>query len=271
VLVPAPFEGSVSYGGGTAAGPAAILEASHQVETHDDETGVSLEDLSFAVAPAVEPGGSDPAAYAARVEEAVAGVVQRGAVPFVLGGEHSVTIGAVRAVRRTHPKAHLLTIDAHADLRDSYDGSDHSHACVTRRLLDGGAATIVGVRSYSAEEARVAARDGRVRLVPARAVIRRRVDPADLVSSLGDPVYVSFDVDGLDPGVIPDTGTPEPGGLAWDDALDILRAVLARRRIVGMDVVELAPRPGSRVSDFAAARLVAKMLTYLPEMPMNGP
>lgn len=270
VILQAPFEGSVSYGGGTASGPAALLEASLQVETHDEETGVDLEDLSFALGTVIGPAGSDPAAYAGRVQEAVRAVVARDRIPFLLGGEHSVTIGAVRAVRERHARAHVLSLDAHADLRDSYQGSDHSHACVMRRLVEDGPVTIVGVRSYSGEEARFAAGERRVRLVPAREVTGGSFCVDDLVSSLGDPVYVTFDVDGLDPSVVPATGTPEPGGLGWEDALGILRGVFARRRVVGLDVVELAPTAGSRVSEFAAARLAAKMLTYLSGLPMKG-
>jgi agmatinase len=219
----------------------------------------------------VEPeDGEDPKSYAARVQAAVRAVVKRGAIPFTLGGEHSVTIGAVRAVRERHPGAHVLSIDAHADLRDSFEGSDHSHACVMRRLLEGGPATVVGVRSYSGAEARFAATGRGLRLVPARSVHRGLVSLEELVSSLRDPVYVTFDVDGLDPSVIPATGTPEPGGLSWEDAIALLREVLSRRTVVGMDIVELAPAPGSRVSEFAAARLAAKMLSYLPPPPMKG-
>lgn len=270
VFVQAPYEGSVSYGGGTAGGPAALLEASRQVETHDEETGIDLLDLSFALGPVVEPArDEDPASYAGRVQAAVRGVVERGAVPFTLGGEHSVTIGAARAVRERHPGAHVLSIDAHADLRDSFEGSDHSHACVIRRLLEGGPATIVGVRSCSGAEARFAAGEKRVRLVPARSVHRGLVSLEELAGSLRDPVYVTFDVDGLDPSVIPATGTPEPGGLSWDVATELLREVFARRTVVGMDIVELAPLPGSHVSEFAAARLAAKMLSYLPPVPMK--
>ena len=263
VFVQAPYEGSVSYGGGAAGGPVAILEASRQVETRDEETGVRLEELAYALGPVVTPAaGEGPGAYSERVRGAVRDVVAAGKVPFVLGGEHSVSIGAVRAVREAHPRAHLLSIDAHGDLRDSYAGDDHSHACVVRRLLEGGPATIVGVRSYSADEARFAAEAKELTLVPARAVLRDGVRPAALVDGLADSVYVTVDVDGLDPSVVPATGTPEPGGLRWWDVLELLREVFARRRVVGMDVVELAPTPLLRAADFAAARLVAKMLSY---------
>lgn len=262
VFVPAPFEGSVSYGGGTAAGPAAILEASLQVETRDEETGVDLEDLSFAVAPAVVPEGSDPEKFSARLQAAVAGVVAAGKVPFVLGGEHSVTIGAVRGARAHEERVGLLSIDAHADLRDSYEGSSHSHACVVRRLLESETATIVGVRSYSSEEAAFAADNPKVTLVSARAAMAGSFSVPEFVATLPPRLWVTVDVDGFDPSVVPATGTPEPGGLSWWSVLDLLREVFARRTVIGMDVVELAPAAGSHVSEFATARLVAKMLTY---------
>lgn len=263
VFLQAPYEGSVTYGGGTARGPEAILEASRQVETRDEETGVRLEDLSYALGPRIgASAGSGPRAYSEAVREAVRAVVTKRKVPFLLGGEHSVTIGAARAVREAHPRAHVLSLDAHADLRDSYDGDDHAHACVMRRLAEDGPVTIVGVRSYSAGEAEFARGANAVTLVSARAVTREGRSLSGIVDSLGPEVYVTVDVDGLDPAIIPATGTPEPGGLAWWDALDLLREVFARRRVVGMDVVELAPIAGSHQSEFATARLVAKMLSY---------
>jgi agmatinase len=262
VLLPAPFEGTASYGRGQAKGPRAVLDASGQVETWDDETGIDLEELSFALGPEISPGGADARGYAERVEGAVAAVVAGGKLPFVLGGEHSVTIGAVRAVRERHPGMQVLSIDAHADLRDSYEGNDHSHACVGRRAVEGGPFAAVGVRSLSAEEAAFAKTAADVRLVSAREVTTGRIAPGEIVAGLADPVYVTLDVDGLDPAIVPATGTPEPGGLGWWDVLDLLRTVFAERNVVGLDLVELAPVAGSRVSDFAAARLAAKMLTY---------
>ncbi|MEB3323075.1 MAG: agmatinase [Synechococcaceae cyanobacterium] len=262
VLLPAPFEGTASYGRGQGAGPGAILAASRQVETRDDETGVDLEELSFALGPEIAVDGRDARAYSARVEGAVAAVVAGGKLPFVLGGEHSVTIGAVRAVRERHPGLQVLSIDAHADLRDRYEGGDHSHACVGRRVLEGGPFTAVGVRSLSSEEAAFAKSARALRLVSARDVLSGRVGPEEIVEALGDPVYLTVDVDGLDPSVVPATGTPEPGGLRWWDVLDLLRTLFDRRRVVGMDLVELAPVAGSHVSDFAVARLAAKMLIY---------
>ncbi len=262
VLLQAPFEGTVTYGSGASRGPRAILEASLQVETFDEETGVDLEELSFALGPVIRPEGPDPAAYAARVQSAVRAVVEGGKLPFVLGGEHSVSIGAVRAVREAHPDAHFLAIDAHADLRDRYEGHDFSHACVARRVHEGGAVTVLGVRSYSAAEAEYAARAENLKLVSARTALSPDFSVDKFAAALGPAVYVSVDVDGFDPAVIPDTGTPEPGGLTWGLVLDVLAEVARRRRVVGLDLVELAPTPGGRASAFAAARLVAKMITY---------
>lgn len=263
VFIQAPYEGSVSYGGGTARGPAAILEASRQVETRDEETGMGLEDLSFALGSTVVPGPDEgPKDYAAGVEIAVGRVVEAGGIPFLLGGEHSVSIGAVRAVRRRHPQAHVLSLDAHADLRERYEGDDHAHACVMRRLHADGPVTVVGVRSYSHGEAAYAKDARDLTLIPARRVTREGLGAREIVAGLGPKVYVTVDVDGLDPSVVPATGTPEPGGLGWWDALDLLREVFATREVVGMDIVELAPVPGLHASEFAVARLCAKMLSY---------
>jgi agmatinase len=262
VIVQAPYEGTVSYGSGTSNGPNAILEASLQVETRDEETGVDLENLSYSLGPVVPGEGVLAEEYAQRMDDAVRPIAIDGRIPFVLGGEHSVTIGAVRAVRSVHPDVHVLSIDAHADLRNEYGGTGHSHACVCRRLLEGGPVTIAGVRSYSAEEAEFAASAKNLRLIPAREVLSGKTSAKNIVSSLGKQVYVTVDVDGLDPSIVPGTGTPEPGGLRWWDILEILRRVLKKRDVVGMDLVELAPIPGNRVSEFAAARLAAKMITY---------
>jgi agmatinase len=234
-----------------------------QVETLDDETGVDLESLSYALGPVVAGDGVPPEEYARRMEEAVRPIVGDGRIPFVLGGEHSVTVGALRAVREHHPDAHFLSIDAHGDLRNEYGGSTHSHACVCRRALEGGPVTIVGLRSWSSEEAQFAKSAKGLRTVPARDILDGHAHLKDLVASLGKKVYVSVDVDGLDPSIISATGTPEPGGLLWWDVLSLLRRLAKKRSIVGMDLVELAPQAGQHASDFAAARLAAKMITYV--------
>jgi agmatinase len=187
-----------------------------------------------------------------------------GKVLLSLGGEHTVTAPLARAAAAVYPDLCVLNLDAHLDLRDTYEGSPLSHACVMRRVRDAGLRTVhVGARSWSAEEEQYATRHA-VPRVSAREIaadasgkwIERTLD------ALRSPVYVSVDVDALDPSLVPGTGTPEPGGMTWGQTLALLRRVFAERRVVAADLVELAPIPGSRVSEFVAARLGAKLLLY---------
>ena len=196
---------------------------------------------------------------AARVERAVDWILARERLPVILGGEHSITAGAVRAAARRFGDLSVLQLDAHADMRDSYLDSPYSHACVMRRVREQAPAVSVGIRSFSEEEAELL----RAHPVPIWSPRSFRAlggawDP--LLAPLTDTVFVTFDLDALDPAVMPATGTPEPGGLDWYEAVDLLRAVAARSRIVGFDVVELAPIPGQVASDFLAARLVYRLI-----------
>jgi agmatinase len=228
------------------------------MELWDDELGATYR-CGIATLDEVEPTALGPEAMAARVEQAVAWVLDRGKLPAVLGGEHSITLGAVRAALRRHPGLSVLQLDAHADMRDRYLDSPHSHACVMRRIREIAPAVSVGIRSMSEEEAE------HLRRHPAPIWSPRRFralkgDVAPIVDALGDEVFVTFDLDALDPSVLPATGTPEPGGLDWYEAVDLLQAVARKRRIVGFDVVELAPLPGNVASDFLAARLVYRLI-----------
>lgn len=262
VVVPCPLEASVCYGAGTAGGPRAILEASHQVETWDEELGVDLGDCPGIVTlEALEAGGAITEVQQ-RLECVVGALLDRGMFPLVLGGEHSLTPGPVRAAAARHPGLTVLQIDAHADLRESYQGFPNSHACAMRRCLDDPAIRVVGVgiRSMSTAEARFAADNPqRIRHFLARG---RRWTPGDVVAALEGPVYLSIDIDGLDSSLVPATGTPEPGGLSWEETLDLLRAIFTQRRVVAADLVELAPQPEHRASDYLAARLACKILGY---------
>jgi len=260
-VLPVPYDGTASYRRGSARGPAALVEASRQVETFDEDTGHRLEEIGIHLLRPVEQGG-DPAGVADRVAAATARVLGDGRFPVALGGDHTaVTAGAVRAfVEADHRPLGVLIIDAHLDLRDEYEGSPFSHACNARRLLDLGVEVlIVGARSWSAgEEAFRAARG--IEPVRADAVARGEVSPAEIVERLPDSVYLSIDLDGLDPSVMPAVGTPEPGGLSWHFTLDLLAALCERRELVGADIVELCPLAGDVRGDFAAARLLAKLL-----------
>jgi agmatinase len=178
-----------------------------------------------------------------------------------LGGEHSITPPLVAAAAARHPGLTVLQIDAHADLRDSYMGTPHNHACAMRRTLEHARITQVGIRSMSTEEARVAASLDTTIFYD----VTMRRDPnwiQRVVESLKDPVYITIDVDGIDPAVMPATGTPEPGGLSWYETLALLRATLTNRTVVACDVVELSPIPGLLAPNFLCAKLIYKMLTY---------
>lgn len=287
-VIPAPLETSVSYGGGTSRGPGAILEASNYLELWDGESLPA--DAGIYTAPAVDCSAGTEAALEgirAACEEAFAA----GAVPVVLGGEHTVTLGALRAAAdRFHAaEVGIVQFDAHADLRDTYHGDSLSHACVMRRGMDLGFRLFqAGVRSLSEEDIACRDRYGICRLDareaagygassaaaagepagPAAPLANTPVPAAAVpVTALALPgdfprlVYLTFDVDGFDPSVISATGTPEPGGLLWYQALAMIESVAASgRRIVGFDVVELAPDPASRPSDFTAARLVYNIM-----------
>lgn len=262
VVLPVPYEGTVTYRGGTRLGPQAIIMASREVELYDPRVGCepgtelgvhTLGELAF--------DASGPAATLDAVRQAAGRVVADGKFLVTLGGEHSITAPLVDVHRRRTPELSVLQIDAHLDLRDKYLGTPHNHACVMRRLVDAGVPVqAVGIRNVSAEEAAFVETSG-LKPVMARDVgsdgrwIRQALD------GLGDAVYVTIDLDGLDPSVIRSVGTPEPGGLSWYDVLDLLAAVAAERRIVGFDCVELCPQPGDVASDFAAAVLCYRLLS----------
>ncbi len=259
-LIPVPLEATVSYGRGTGLGPAGLLMASSQVELYDEL--LDLEPIAFGMLtrPRVMARGALEEILD-RIEEVVAAELKAGRLPALVGGEHTVTLGALRAlVKRRGPDFTVLVLDAHLDLRDEYQGSPFSHACVMRQALGLGLKVRhMGSRSCSAEEMAL------VRELGLQPMWARQVhqDPEWLQKALQDlegPIYISLDVDGLDPSLMPGTGTPEPGGLTWDQVSDWLVAVCRGREVVGLDIVELAPQPGKSLSDFVAARLLYRAL-----------
>jgi len=265
-VLPLPYDSTCSYGVGCRHGPTAILEASRQVEFFDEELGLSPFEAGIVTLRPVEQVVSGPEANLAAIEAAAEEIVAAGKTPVGLGGEHSVSLALYRALARRHPGLAVLQIDAHLDLRAAYQGSPYSHACVMRRILEAGAATVqVAIRSGDEEEWAFVAERG-LAVFRAREIVTRPPEAwiPDAIRALpAGPVFVTVDLDGFDPSVIPGTGTPEPGGLGWYPGLALLRAVAAARPVVGFDVVELEPVPGSRVSDFAAARLVHKLMGYV--------
>lgn len=251
-VIPAGFEATVSYVGGTAKGPAAILEASNQLELWDGES-VPAESGIYTTE-AVDCSGSAEEVLEA-IQKKVEASLSMDAIPVLLGGEHTVTLGALRALHKKGERFGVVQFDAHADLRDMYEGSPLSHACVMRRALDLDIPIFqIGVRAMCQEEAHLR-RHRRIPHLDARALAFDEIPPMLLPPEFPENVYITFDVDGLDPSVIRATGTPVPGGLGWHQALALVERVVAGRRVVGLDVVELAPQPGDHASDFAAAQL----------------
>ena len=264
VVLPVPYEETTSYRKGTRRGPEAIIRASAEMEDYDMELEREPCSVGIHTASALEPADG-PEAMAGRVREAVARYADQGKLVGMLGGEHSLTSGAVAALAERRPGLSVLFFDAQADLRDDYQGWAHSHACAARRVLDHAASlTLVGVRSMTGKEAAFMKERG-IALFPRGAEPITDVDA--IVDTLGEHVYVSFDLDAFDPSFMSAVGTPEPGGLGWWEALRILRAVSERRRIVGFDVVELAPDEGPEACAYTAAKLVYKLFGYATALP----
>jgi agmatinase len=258
VVLPVPYDFSTTYQSGTRWGPRAILSASQNMELWDEELGPTYR-TGIHTLPEVEPTAEGPDAMADRVEQATSWILDQGKLPVVLGGEHSITAGTVRAALRKFPKLSVLQLDAHADMRDRYLDSKYSHACVMRRVREIAPAASVGIRSFSEEEAQQL----RMRPVPMWSPRQFRALQGDwtpILAALSDEVFVTFDLDALDPGILPGTGTPEPGGLDWYEAVDLLARVASKKRIIGFDVVELSPIAGQVASDFLAARLTYRMI-----------
>jgi agmatinase len=264
VILPIAYEGTACYGKGTRQGPDAIIEASTQIEDYDEKLGQVYWKRGIHLAGHVLGEEEiSPEAVQQRVYAAAAAWVARGKIVIALGGEHSVTPALVRATRQTHPGMGVLHFDAHADLRDQYHDTPWSHACVMRRLLEMDVPFVsVGIRSISEPEAQLAREHGLELIDPETVTADPQAVAQRVCERLTGPVYVSFDIDGLDPAVAPGTGTPEPGGLTYREALAVLEGVLRRRQLAGADMVEVAPIPGNHVTEVVAARLVAKMIAF---------
>jgi agmatinase len=271
-ILPVPYDLTTSYQPGARRGPIAILEASTHLETFDEELGrETWEEVGIETLPAVVPDTSGPAATLERIERVAREVVDAGRFLIGLGGEHSITPALVRAVRAKHPGLGLLQLDAHADLRSSFEGSPLNHACAMHRVIDEGIPLAqVGIRSLTGEELALIRELG-ICTVFAPEAVGTPVDGwiGRVLQALPEDVYVTVDLDAFDPAVMPSTGTPEPGGLDWYRALAVLREVARHKRIVGFDVVELAPTPGNVAPDFLAAKLVYRLLGYA--FVMNRP
>ena len=261
-VIPVPYDLTTTYQSGSRRGPAAILDASGNMELYDEELDRETYLAGICTFAPVEAEAAGPEPMVRKVEERVAEALQGGKIPVVLGGEHSISLGAVRALKKEYPNLSVLQLDAHADMRDSYQGSPYSHACIARRAREVCPVVQVGIRSLSAEEA-VFLKANPVKTWSVEAIRSGSDWPEALARDLSEDVFVTIDLDVLDPSIMPSTGTPEPGGLLWHEVLSVLREVSRRRRVRGFDVVELAPLPGIVAPDFLAAKLTYRMMGYL--------
>ncbi|WP_170920539.1 agmatinase [Desulfacinum hydrothermale] len=262
VIVPAPYDGTTTYKAGTREGPRAIILASRELELYDEETetepyreGIAtLDELAVTVA--------SPQQMVERVRAVASALFQAGKLPVLLGGEHLLSLGMIQAAAHAFDSLSVLHFDAHPDLRTEYQESAYSNACVMHHVVGQIPLVQVGLRSLTREEHQ------RIRRHAIPAFFSHQLHgmkdlPQRVVENLGPNVYITIDLDVLDPGIMPAVGTPEPGGMGWHQILSVLRAVSRSRRIVGFDVMELCPLAGLPAPDFLAARLVHKLLAYI--------
>ena len=264
-ILSAPLANTVSWGKGTELGPQAIIEASKALETIDDELLVETYRVGIETLPPLDFTGLAMDGASRIIKEAVKKELDKKRLPVILGGEQSVTVPAVEACLERFGSLHVLQFDAHLDLRLEYSGSPFSHACVMRRLHELGVTfTQVGIRSFSREEYQFV-RDNNLKPY-SPGWIRNHPDWLEQIAAgVRGPLYITFDVDGLDPAIMPATGTPEPDGLSWQQATSLLRRVCRENQVVGMDFVELAPNEGLHHASFTAAKLVYRTLGYVFE------
>jgi N1-aminopropylagmatine ureohydrolase len=261
VILPAPLERTTSYVNGTRDGPREILLASAQVELWDEELGVDVHTQGIVTLPEMDLSAGTMDEALTEIRRVAGGILDQNKFLVTLGGEHSITSAIVAAAAARHVGLSVLQIDAHADLRDAYQAQAHSHACAMRRTLEYAPLVQVAIRNISAEE---------VEALPSLETNifydwNMRDDPAWMdraIAALSDLVYITIDLDGLDPATMPAVGTPEPGGLSWRELLALLRRTFERKTVVACDVVELCPINGVAAPNFIAAKLVYKLLTY---------
>lgn len=259
VVIPVPIDSTTSFRSGARYGPAAIIAASAALEDYDLELGIDVAELGIHTAPPLEPHVGDPLAMTRRVQAAVSYYVAMDKLTAVIGGDHSAAIGSARAWLERHPDLSVLYIDAHADLRDEYQGAGWGHASAARRIAEHCQVSLVGVRTLAIEE-----RD----YLQATGIPTWYWPPSsdsyidDIIATLAPQVYVSIDLDALDPSEMAAVGTPEPGGMRWPDLTALLRRVSQQRHLVGFDVCELSPNEGPPANAYTAAKLVYKLIAY---------
>ena len=259
-ILPVAYDGTTSYQAGTRFGPQEIILASRFLEMYDESLGFEPSDPGIATLPELWPDLSRPEAAVNEVEKYVAKILKNRVFPVILGGEHSITAGAVKAFYKTYPKISVLILDAHADFRETYQGTRHNHACVSRRIIEMGVPiTVMGVRCLPAEDLPVLKASGLKMLWAEK--LKEEKDWLSLMSTnLTEYVYLSIDLDFFDPAEVPAVGTPEPGGLGWSETNRFLRRLAQKHRVVGFDVVELNGGLHHTPSSYFASRLVYRLI-----------
>ena len=258
VLIPVPYDGTSTWQKGADKGPEAFLEASENMELYDIETGTEVYQQGVFLAEAVTENSS-PEAMVDAVHQSTKKYIKKNKFVTIFGGEHSISIGTIRAFNEMYPSLTVLHIDAHADLRKSYDGSTCNHACAVYEASQNTNLIQVGIRSMDIIEKTVMDED-KAYFAHDMAVDDTWMDSA--IDQMTDSVFITFDLDAFDPSIMPSTGTPEPGGLLWYETLDFLKQVFQEKNVVGFDIVELCPDNKEKSSNFLAAKLYYKMLSY---------
>jgi len=263
-ILPVPYEATVSYGKGAAKGPKAVIDASRYVEYYDEELGVeTCQKVPIHTLKSFKPSAKEknPKHFIERLEKEADKILSGNKFLVGIGGEHSISSALIKSHLKRHPKMSVLQIDAHADLRDEYGGTPYSHASIAARIADKCPLVQVGIRSTSPEQVKLAKKQN-VKILYAHQIKQMTIQDwiREAIDDLTDQVYITIDVDGFDPSIMPSTGTPEPNGLLWHETLQLFKEIARTRKIVGFDVMELAPIPGLRAPDFLVARLIYKLI-----------
>ncbi|MBU4457846.1 MAG: agmatinase [Candidatus Omnitrophica bacterium] len=262
VILPVPYGKTVTYRKGTEKGPRTILDASDKLELFDEELNREIHRIGINTAPSLKIASLKPEKAVNLVKNKVSDIFKKGKLPVVLGGEHSITIGAVQAAKKYYKDLSVLYFDAHCDLRNTYKGSKYNHACVARRVSEIAPLVEVGTRSLSKEEFDFLKHDS-IKVISMLDIMRMPGWPEVVKKKLSKNVYISIDLDVFDPSIMPAIGTPEPGGMGWHDFLKAIRNIISSKNIVGFDITELCPIKDMAGPDFAAAKLIYKLLGYI--------
>lgn len=261
VVIPVPYDSTTEYKAGARDGPQAIIDTSQYLELYDHELDYNISEVGIHTLPEVQPLVNNPESMINRVDQIISGILDKGKLPVLLGGEHSITIGAVRALKGRYKDLSVLQMDAHTDLRNEYMGSKYSHACVMRRISEICPFVQTGIRSLSKDEYDFI-RDHDLKTFFMEDLVHPNA-VNNIISNLSSHVYVTIDLDVLDPSIMSTVGTPEPGGLDWYNTINLIKSVASVKHIVGFDIVELCPNQILTSCSFLAAKLTYKLIGYI--------